>query len=630
MTNKKSTKRALLMSVLALLLCISMLIGTTYAWFTDTVTSAGNKIVAGTLDVKLLMHNGTDYVDISNSDKPIFGEGSLAQNNAAETLWEPGKTQIVYLAVENAGSLALKYNILVDVIDNGLAGALKYAILDGATKADVDAYGADCWDDILAVSGVQTGDVVSGRTIAAENGGIAPYEFDYFALAVHMDELAGNDYQGKDVVIDIELLATQLAYEEDSFDNTYDADAPLDSTEGMVAYIGSRYFPSINEAVKAAKAGDTIGLVSGYNTQNDQLTETIVIDKEVTLTPNGMYLVSSAPATFTVEEGGKLTVDEGSFTIRNTAANGACVLVDGGEFVMAGGSFVGHTAMRTTEGNSSTVTLAAGWSNGVTVGIDSNGDDEINITGGTLISSQESIIADGKTTINMSGGTLSGKPARQNQYNPSVVCNGETTINMTGGKIETTANQSVAVCANNNSVINLSGDAVISGTSSAIRFGDFAGRNPGDNNELNISGNAKVTANGAGNNWKIGYAIQANATNTVINVSENATVDGSSYGVYAGFEGCAVTISDNATIKATSGSEGIGVGAPSITVTGGNITAKNYGVISDFAGSTVVIDNSVTKTPITISGGTYDVYIHSTSNYTVGGDPVFDTFGTRQ
>ena len=342
-----------------------------------------------------------------------------------------------------------------------------------------------------------------------------------------------------------------------------------------------------------------------------------------------MYLVSSAPATFTVAEGGKLTIDEGSFTVKNTAANGAAVLVDGGEFEMAGGSFDAHTAVRTTAGESSTVTLSAGWSNRVTVGFDLNGTDTLNVTGGTLISSQESIIADDKITINMTGGTLSGKPARQNTYNASVVCNGETVINMTGGKIETTAGQSIAVNAQKDSVINLSGDAVISGTNAAIRFGDFSGRNLGDNNVLNISGNAKVTANGAGNNWKIGFAIQANATNTTINVSGNAVVEGSSYGILAGQAGCAVTVSDYATIKATTGSEGYGIGAPDITVTGGTITAKNYGVISDMENSTVTIDNSVTKTSITIQGGTYDVYVHSTTNYTVGGDPVFDTFGTR-
>ena len=61
------------MSGLALLLCISMLIGSTFAWFTDSVTSGNNKIAAGTLDVQLFMHNGTEYVDISDTTNYTVG-----------------------------------------------------------------------------------------------------------------------------------------------------------------------------------------------------------------------------------------------------------------------------------------------------------------------------------------------------------------------------------------------------------------------------------------------------------------------------------------------------------------------------------------------------------------------------
>ena len=62
MTSSKSTKRALLTSVLALLMCVTMLIGTTFAWFTDSASTAVSKIQAGTLDVALEMHDGTDWV----------------------------------------------------------------------------------------------------------------------------------------------------------------------------------------------------------------------------------------------------------------------------------------------------------------------------------------------------------------------------------------------------------------------------------------------------------------------------------------------------------------------------------------------------------------------------------------
>ena len=116
--KKTQSKRALVTSIMALFLCFTMLLGTTFAWFTDTASSEGNKIVAGTLDVKLLMWDGQEYVDISANKAPIFGDGSIAQNNNAETKWEPGKTQVAYLAIENVGSLDLKYDVILSVTDS--------------------------------------------------------------------------------------------------------------------------------------------------------------------------------------------------------------------------------------------------------------------------------------------------------------------------------------------------------------------------------------------------------------------------------------------------------------------------------------------------------------------------------
>ena len=227
--TKSNTKRALLSSVLAMILCLGLLIGTTFAWFTDSVTSSGNKIKAGTLDVDLLMGTAVNtYTSIADKNAAIFGANSLvAQNNPADTLWEPGKTQIVYLAVENKGNLDLKYNIALNVVDGGLIGSLEYAIIDGAKYGDIDVNNVNSWAALKA--NAQTGDVVAGTTVAAPNGAITVAEkIEYFALAVHMKEDADNKYQGKDITIDVTVLATQLASEYDSFGNQYDANAKYD------------------------------------------------------------------------------------------------------------------------------------------------------------------------------------------------------------------------------------------------------------------------------------------------------------------------------------------------------------------------------------------------------------------
>ncbi len=215
MKKQNVTKKALLTSVLSLLICVSMLIGTTYAWFTDSVTVAVNKIQAGTLDLQLLMHNGTEYVDISQSDAPIFGIGSIAQNNNAETLWEPGKTQVAYLAIKNNGTLALKYKVALEVVNkaNDLYKVMQYAIIPDAEYQEVGSWAGNGEN------------VAEGKQIVAENVSMAPNATHYFALSIHMSETAGNQYQDGQVDFDLNILATQLEAEFDSFNNTYDKDA---------------------------------------------------------------------------------------------------------------------------------------------------------------------------------------------------------------------------------------------------------------------------------------------------------------------------------------------------------------------------------------------------------------------
>ena len=214
MTKRKSTKQALLLSALSLLLCVSMLIGSTFAWFTDSVTSANNKIQAGTLDIQLLMYDGADYADISNSDKPIFGAGSIAQNINGETLWEPGKTQVAYLAIKNNGSLALKYKAALEVenVSKDLYEVMEYAII-----ADAQPDSVKSWVDGNAV--------VVGKQAVSGDVSLAAGATHYFALVIHMNEEAGNKYQGGEVNFDLTVLATQDAVERDSFNDQYDLNA---------------------------------------------------------------------------------------------------------------------------------------------------------------------------------------------------------------------------------------------------------------------------------------------------------------------------------------------------------------------------------------------------------------------
>ena len=282
MTKKKSTKRALISSLLILAMCFTMLAGTTFAWFTDSVTSTGNKIVAGKLDIDLFLGTAADtYVEISDSSDPIFGSTSLiAQNNPQDTLWEPGKTQIAYLKLVNNGNLWLKYSVAIDVKNNvkDLYKVLKYVIIPDAKYGDVNKTAYDAVAANLA-------SVNLGAQPTATDVEMAPGAEHYFALAVHMDEDAGNEYQEGSVDFDMTVLATQLNKEEDSFGPDYDKDAlyptqkVVTSTDELTAALADPEVTDIklegdvqtNDAWLRVRAGETKNIDLNGNTLEGNL-----------------------------------------------------------------------------------------------------------------------------------------------------------------------------------------------------------------------------------------------------------------------------------------------------------------------------------------------------------------------
>ena len=194
MTNRKSTKRALLGSVMAMVLCLAMLVGATFAWFTDTASTGVNKIQAGKLDVALEMQNA-DGKWVSAEGKTLdFVKAADAKGEAI--LWEPGCTyELPALRIRNNGNLALKYQVAI----TGINGSAK---LNEAIEWTI-------------------GDVAMG----AEQH-LAAGESNAFTIKGHMWESAGNDYMNESIDgIAITVVATQDTVESDSFNNTYDANA---------------------------------------------------------------------------------------------------------------------------------------------------------------------------------------------------------------------------------------------------------------------------------------------------------------------------------------------------------------------------------------------------------------------
>lgn len=229
------TKRALLTSVLALVLSLAMLAGTTFAWFTDTASTGVNRIVSGNLDV------GLQYWGVGEDGKKTWltAENSedLFDKNA---LWEPGYTQIVYLKVKNNGNLALTYAMQITPVHetvgvnvDGEEFKLSDYIKFGWTTFTADENGTPvALDREAAQTGVGEGAQL-GKTLhrrVAEPMKASAEEL--VALVAWMPENVGNEANYSTVQPTIELslkvLATQAAVESDSFNNTYDDDAAAD------------------------------------------------------------------------------------------------------------------------------------------------------------------------------------------------------------------------------------------------------------------------------------------------------------------------------------------------------------------------------------------------------------------
>ena len=216
MNNTRTTKRALLSSVIAVLICVAMLIGTTFAWFTDSASTAVNKIQAGTLDVQLLDASGN-----SLEGQTLSWQKAAGAPDGEQVLWEPGCTyKLQPITIKNAGNLALKYKVII----SGIKGSAKLnEVIDWTIS------GADINTEYSLTAG-------ASNTLTIEG---------------HMQDTAGNEYQGLSIDgIGITVVATQLASEYDSINNTYDTNATYLNQDADDNYLIS----NANELVYFAKS----------------------------------------------------------------------------------------------------------------------------------------------------------------------------------------------------------------------------------------------------------------------------------------------------------------------------------------------------------------------------------------
>ena len=295
MTNRKSTKRALLGSVMAMVLCLAMLIGATFAWFTDTASTGVNKIQAGNLDVQLVDENGN-----SLEGKTLEFKKAANAAEGEAVLWEPGCTyELPAVYVKNNGKLALKYKVTITGINGSakLNDVIDWTINDADLSAD-HSLAAGATSEALTIKG-------------------------------HMQEAAGNEYMNESIDgIAITVVATQDTVESDSFDNTYDKDAeyPIVTMDTLQELINNA-----TEPVSAKLEGNIAGSL------------TVPQGKEVTLDLNGFTLTGGD--SHAILNHGTLCIKDSSGNGKivaskaNTSAlrNAAVCVIDGGTFTRADG-----------------------------------------------------------------------------------------------------------------------------------------------------------------------------------------------------------------------------------------------------------------------------------------------------
>lgn len=307
MAKNHSAKKTLHASALSLLLCVAMLVGTTFAWFTDSVSSANNVITAGNLDVELYYQaeGQNNWTQVSASTN-VFKENSL---------WEPGHTEVIKLKVVNEGNLALKYKLGVNVASETgstnadgdpfkLSDFIKFGIVDGAQTYTRDEAVAAVNASATALKAGYASDVLS---LAAEND--TDSDEKIVTMVVYMPKEVGNEVNhakgaaAPSLKLGINVFATQDTVEADGFDGLYDADAALpELAYGTVA--GEDTVIEADtvavEIPEEAGDGDYQICVDNKSTTTNASNET-VIACDITLYKNGAAVTEQAGVSYGVQ-----------------------------------------------------------------------------------------------------------------------------------------------------------------------------------------------------------------------------------------------------------------------------------------------------------------------------------------
>ena len=338
--SKNTTKRSLLASVFALVLCVAMLVGSTFAWFTDTATTGVNKITSGKLDVKLSYLATDKSTDIPRQEWQEVKKETLLFDKDA--LWEPGHTEVVYLKVENVGNLALKYQLSVNVAnevagknasgqDINLSKYINMGVVESNTEISYDSR------ELARNAVTDAGNIA---TTTKEGHIAAKGDAQYVALVVYMPETVGNEanYVGDtapSIELGVKLVATQDAVESDSFDDQYDKDAtyPVTSAAELKNAVASSGKFNVTEDIDVNETLNVKNVGVVLNAAGKKISNS----SDIWNNDNGNWSLVSARGA----NGTSLVIKDGNFEAKKNDCF-AVDVQDGASVTIENGTFVGN------------------------------------------------------------------------------------------------------------------------------------------------------------------------------------------------------------------------------------------------------------------------------------------------
>ena len=325
----KSFKQTLISCFTVIFVCLLTLVGTSYAWFTDTASTEVNKIQAGNLDVELeYSYDMTQWKRASSTTK-LFNDS---------TLWEPGVTEIVYLRVKNAGNLALKYKMGLNSQVGSSTGINvngenykvgDYLKVGTATVMSAFSSREEAIEAVKNHVDTLTNTKTLTDMLVLNTGNTS----DVVALVIYMPTDVGNEANAGTKAsyvykLGIEVSATQATVESDSYDNTYDEKAPT-------------VFKSISTSTQTLEVTENMQANGRFGAVQAERDGQITIDADV----YAVYTYGGGlSAAMAVNAGGnsKITINGGNFRQVGVPEDDVCDLIyalDNATIVINGGSF---------------------------------------------------------------------------------------------------------------------------------------------------------------------------------------------------------------------------------------------------------------------------------------------------